>query len=68
VQDAVAGELGAVVEGDGLTKRLRHSAEQVDQMAGDAVGCLAGQPNCQQEPRLALMHGQNRLTVFCEHH
>jgi hypothetical protein len=47
---------------------LRHDAEQIDEMAGDAVGRLAGQPDRQQEPGFALMHGQDRLTIFCEHH
>jgi hypothetical protein len=40
VQPMMAGELGAVVEGDGLTQLLRHGAEQPDEMAGDAIGSL----------------------------
>ena len=32
VQGSMAGELGAVVEGDGLTKRLRQGAKQIDEM------------------------------------
>jgi hypothetical protein len=68
VQPIVAGELGAVVEGDGLTQLLRHGAEQLDEMAGDAIGSLAGQPDRQQQTGFALMHGQDGLAVFCEHH
>jgi len=64
----MAGELGAVVEGDGLTQRRRHGAEQIDEMTSDAVRRLAGEPDRQQEAGLTLMHGQDRLTVFCEHH
>jgi hypothetical protein len=60
----MASELGAVVEGDGLAQRLRHDAEQVDEMASDPVCRLAGQPDRQQEARLAFMDGQDRLTVF----
>jgi hypothetical protein len=63
-QREVTSELGAVVEGHGLTKRLRHGAEQVDEMAGDAVSRLVGQPDRQQEAGLALMHGQDGLPVF----
>ena len=64
----MAGKLGAVVEGDGLAQRRRHGAKQIDQMTGDAVGGLAGEPDRQQQAGFALMHGQDGLTVFCEHH
>jgi hypothetical protein len=60
----MASELGAVVEGDGLTQRLRYGAKQIEEMTSDAVCRLAGQADCQQEAGLALMHGQDRLTVF----
>jgi len=64
----MACEFGTIVEGDGLTQRLRHNAKQSDEMTSDAVRRLTGQPDRQQETGLALMHGQDRLTVFCEHH
>jgi hypothetical protein len=64
----MTGELGTVVEGDGLTERLGQAAEQIDEMACDAVGSLAGQPDCEQQAGFALVHGQDRLAVFCEHH
>jgi hypothetical protein len=64
----MAGKLGAVVEGDGPAERLRDRAEQVDQMAGDAVGRLAGEPGGQQQAGLAVMHGEDGLAVFGEHH
>jgi hypothetical protein len=67
VQRTMASKLGTVVEGNGLTLRWRHDA--IDEIAGDAVGSLADQPpDGQQKAGLALMHGQDRLTVFCEHH
>jgi hypothetical protein len=59
----MAGELGAVIEGDGLTQRWRHGAEQLEEMTSDAICLLAGQPYREQEAGLTLMHGQNRLTV-----
>src|SRR5271170_1954682 len=37
-------------------------------MTGDAIGSFAGQPDREQKTGLALMHGEDRLTVFCEHH
>ena len=61
-------ELSAIVEGDGLTKWLRQAAEQIEEMTGDAIGSFAGQPDREQETGLALVHGEDRLTVFCEHH
>jgi hypothetical protein len=67
-QGEVASELGAIVEGDGLSEWLWHGAKQIDEMASDPVGGLVGQPDRQQEAGFALVHGQNRLTVFCEHH
>jgi hypothetical protein len=68
VQRAVSGKLGAVVEGDGLAKLFRQAAEQGEEMARDAVSGLAGQADRQQKTRLALVHGQDRLAVFGEHH
>jgi len=68
VQRAVAGELGAVVEGDGLAQPLWQDLEQIDEMARNAASDLAGQSDRQQEARLALVYGQDGLAVFCEHH
>jgi hypothetical protein len=68
MQHAMAGELGTVVESNGPAQRLRHGAEQIDEMTSDALRRLAGEPDCQQEAGLTLMHGQDRLAVFCEHH
>jgi len=64
----VAGELGAVIESYGLTERSGQVSEQIDEMTGDAVGRLVGQAYREQEAGLALVYGQDRLTVFCEHH
>jgi hypothetical protein len=60
----MAGELGSIIEGDGPAQRWRHGAEQLDEMTGDAISLLAGQPDREQEAGFALMHGQDRLTVF----
>jgi hypothetical protein len=57
MQSTMACELGAIVEGDGLTQRLRHDTKQSDEVTSDAVRRLAGQPDRQQETGLALMHG-----------
>ena len=45
----MAGKLGAVVEGDDVAQRRRHGGEHVDQMTGDVVGGLAGEPDRQQQ-------------------
>jgi hypothetical protein len=68
MQREVACELSTVVEGDALTERLRQVAEEIDEMAGNAFCGLAGQADREQETGLALVHGQDRLAVFCEHH
>jgi len=68
VKPMVACELGTVVEGDGLAQRLREAAEQPEEMAGNAVGHFVGQSDGKQQARLAFVHGQDRLTVFGEHH
>jgi hypothetical protein len=60
----MAGKLGAVVEGDGLAERLRYRAEQIEQVAGDTVCRLAGEPDREQQTGLAFMHGQDSLAVF----
>src|ERR1700749_217735 len=46
-QGEMASELGAIVEGDGLSKWLWHGAKQIDEMASDPVGSLVGQPDRQ---------------------
>jgi hypothetical protein len=60
----MASELGAVVECDGLAQLLRHDTEQPDEVAGNAVGRLAGEADRQQQTGFALMHGEDRLTIF----
>src|ERR1043166_8164657 len=68
MQCEVAGELGSVIEGDGMAQRLGHSSEQPEEMAGDTFGGLAGEADGEQQARGALMYGQDCLAVFCEHH
>ena len=67
-QQEVTSKLGAVIEGHGLAERLWQAGEQVEEMTGNAMGRLAGQADRQQEAGLALVHGEDRLAVFCEHH
>jgi hypothetical protein len=64
VQCQVAGELGAVVEGDALAQRVRQGSEQADEMARDAMRSLAGKAHGQQQARGPFMHGEDGLTVF----
>jgi hypothetical protein len=64
MQPMMAGELGAVVECDGLAQRFGHDGEQPYEVTGNALGRLAGQADCQQQAGLALMHGKDRLAVF----
>jgi hypothetical protein len=64
VQRQVTSELGAVVEGDGLTQRIRQGSEQTQEMVGDASGSLAGETDSQQHARGALVHGQDGLAIF----
>jgi len=68
VQQQMTGELGAVVEGNGLSQALWQGGEQADEMAGDATRHLAGEADAKQEARGALVHGQDGLAVFGEHH
>jgi hypothetical protein len=42
MEPMMAGELGAVVERDGLAKWLRQAAEQLEQMPGNTIGDLVG--------------------------
>jgi hypothetical protein len=64
MQCAVTSELRAVVECDGLAQLFGHDAEQPDEVAGNAMGRLAGEADRQQQTGLALMHGEDRLTIF----
>jgi hypothetical protein len=68
MQRQVTGELSSVVEGDSLAQALRQGGEQANEMLSDAASDLAGEADAKQQTRGALMHGQDRLAVFCEHH
>jgi hypothetical protein len=67
-QCQVTGELGAVIEGDGLPQWSGQCAEQAQEMVSDELRGFAGQANGEQQAGLALMHGQDSLAVLCEHH
>jgi len=60
----MAGELGTVVECDGLAQWFGHGAEQPDEVACHALGRLADEADRQQQTGLAFMHGEDRLAVF----
>jgi len=64
----MAGELGAVVEGDGSTQARRQLGKERSQVAGDAVGHPVGGPYGNEQARLPLMHGEDGLAVFREQH
>ena len=68
VQGTVARELGAIIEGDGLAQLRWHALEQPDEMASNAVGGFVRRSRRQQQAGLALMHGQDRLTISGEQH
>ncbi len=68
MQRQMTGELGAVVEGDGLAQLLWQVGEDAYEMTGDAARNLAGDANAEQQARRALMHGQHGLAVLREHH
>jgi len=68
LQGKMGGELGAVVEGDGLAHRLRQGVEEAQEMACHAASVLAFEAIAQQHTGGSLMHGQDLLTVLGEHH
>src|SRR5262245_13378303 len=64
----MTGELGAVVEGDGLAQRWRHAGEEPDEMACNALGSFVGRSGGEQKSGLALVNSQHGLAVFGEQH
>jgi len=66
MQSAVAGKLGAIVEGDGPAQRGRQRCEQADQMPCDRIGGLVGTPDGKHEPGGAFMHREDGLTILGE--
>ncbi len=68
VERQVTGELGAVVEGDGLAQLLWQDCKQSNEMACDTPRDLAGETNAKQQTRGALVYGQDGRAVLGEHH
>jgi hypothetical protein len=62
----MAGELAAVVEGDGLAQLLRHRGKQPNEMLCHTLGGSIARPGRQDDPCSPLKHGQRDLTVFCK--
>jgi hypothetical protein len=68
VQQAMTGELGAVVEGQGSAQRRRQVGKHVDELIGDEIGGLTGWADPEQQARVPLVQAQHGLAVFCEQH
>jgi len=47
MQRQMAGELGTIVEGDGLAQCIRQGSEQMNEMASDTSGGLTGKADGQ---------------------
>jgi len=68
VQSAMAGELCAVVEGDAAAQAGRQLGKERAQVTGDGIGPLVRRPHGNEQSRLSLVHGQDRLAVLREQH
>ena len=64
VELVMASELGAIVEGDGLSERRRQGGEESEKMLGDGIGFFAGRSRCDDQPAVAIVNGENGLAVF----
>ena len=64
----MAGELGAIVEGDGLAPGRRQGAQQPGEGCGDRGRRFAWRPDGEQQAGVAFMHGQHRLARGAEEH
>jgi hypothetical protein len=67
-QGVVLGELGAVVEGDGLAKRCGQRREQVLDAARHPLGVFGRLARNPEQARSTLVHRQDRLAVLGELH
>ena len=67
-QFPVVGELGAVVEGDGLAQGGRQGGHDGGDGVGDERGGSVGWPLGDEEARGALMEGQHALAIGREQH
>ena len=68
VELMVEGELGAVIEGDGLAQRAGQGFEPSLQLHGGRLGSLAGLLGEQEEAGLALVGDEDRLAIGGEEH
>src|SRR5690606_8393675 len=68
VQPVMTGELGAVVEGEGVTQGRRQGGEDADELLGDGAGCLARRARGDDQARVALMQGEDGLAISGEEH
>jgi hypothetical protein len=64
----VAGELGAIVEGDAAPQPGWQLGEDRAEVTGDTVGLSVRRPQGDEQARLPLVHREDGLTVFREQH
>lgn len=64
----VQGELSAIVESDGLSPLGWQRCEDLGYRLGDRRSALSGRSNRDQEARMTLVQGENRLAVNCKQH
>ena len=65
-QPLAAGELGAVVKGDGLPKRFWNELEDGVKLACNEVRGFVVRPCGEKNARASLVHSEDELAVLCE--
>jgi hypothetical protein len=68
VEQTMACELGAIVEGDGQAQPRWQRVEQLEKMTRNAIRSLTGRPGCEEQPRMAFVDSEHGLTVSGEQH
>ena len=64
----MAGELGAVVEGDGLAPGGRQGREEAREGAGDGGGGFGGRADGEEQAGVTVVEGEDGLAVDAEEH
>ena len=68
VELVMAGELGAVVEGDGPAPLGREGSQQLGDGIGHALGVLGGQGTGEQQAGVAFLEGEQGLALVAKEH
>lgn len=68
VEPVMEGELSAIIEGDGLTPCRGEGSQQLTHGVGDGAGSLARGSESYQEAGVALVEGQDCLSIPAEEH